>query len=112
MTDSPQFQLLQQAMEVQTRAEADACLDAMIVQLRKAMEGVSDAFLTVIAKRNVGYFAGYYDHATRLRVEELYDTVHPFLGAAKDGQKSPEEIFELGRRAGEAMREKEGKVVQ
>jgi hypothetical protein len=37
-------------------------------------------------KQNLGYHAGYYDHETRLRVEKLFDCVHPSLGAASNGQ--------------------------
>ena len=37
-----------------------------------------------IARINLGYYAGYYDHATRLRVEKLFMCRHPLLGKAQE----------------------------
>jgi len=51
-----------------------------------------------IERQNLGYFAGYYDHETRLRVEKLFSCKHPVFGSAKDGKPTPEEAFEFGRK--------------
>lgn len=49
-----------------------------------------------IAKTNLGYYAGYYDHKTRLRVERLFQCNHPVFGAASNGAPTPAEAFALG----------------
>ena len=54
------------------------------------------AAVEAIEKENIAYYAGYYDHETRLRVEKLFDCVHPSLGAASNGQLTPAEIIAAG----------------
>lgn len=50
-----------------------------------------------IAKSNLGYYAGYYDHETRERVERLFHCSHPVFGAiAENGPPTPEEAFKKG----------------
>lgn len=56
-----------------------------------------------IAKQNLGYFAGYYDNETRLRVEELFECSHPIFGNAKNGTPTPEEAFEMGKKRAKAI---------
>ena len=50
-----------------------------------------------IEKQNLGYFAGYYDSDTRLRVEQLFNCAHPIFGKAENGIPTPEEAFEMGK---------------
>lgn len=55
-----------------------------------------------ICKTNLGYYAGYYDSETRRRVEELFTCSHPIFGSIKNnGQPTPEEAFESGRKSSE-----------
>ncbi len=54
-----------------------------------------------IERQNFGYFAGYYDHETRIRVERLFSCVHPIFGAASEHIPTPEEAFEAGWNLGE-----------
>lgn len=49
-----------------------------------------------IAKSNLGYYAGYYSHKTRIRVEQLFDCVHPIFGKAREHKPSAKEAFQLG----------------
>ena len=87
-------------MAIQTRAEAIEYMKDLIVHLQKFyMLTFDEAVIT--SKDNLGYFAGYYDHETRLRVEELFDCVHPFLGPAKNGQPTPAECLQAGIKAAE-----------
>jgi len=51
-----------------------------------------------IAKDNLGYYAGYYDHDTQLRVEKLFMCSHPIFGKAANGAPTPEEAFEMGHK--------------
>ena len=46
-----------------------------------------------IAKKNLGYFAGYYDYKTQSRVNELFCTSHPVFG---DVVPTIKEAFDTG----------------
>jgi hypothetical protein len=91
--------LLSRAMEITTQEEANTLFEELVVETmaehpeREAAESVVRAAL--------GYFAGYYDHETRARVEHLFQCEHPILGAVKNGVPLPEEIFRLGMKMGE-----------
>ena len=49
-----------------------------------------------VARENLGYYAGYYDNATRLRVEKLFSCTHPIFDQASLGCPTAEEAFKLG----------------
>jgi len=54
-----------------------------------------------IERKNLGYYAGYYDSATRARVERLFNCAHPFFGAiAEKGSPTQEEAFKIGCKLG------------
>ena len=50
-----------------------------------------------IVRKNLGYFAAFYDQSTRERVEKLFRCVHPFLGSCEKHWE-PAEILEIGMR--------------
>lgn len=52
-----------------------------------------------IERINFGYYAGYYSHETRLRVEQLFNCSHPYLGKAEDGRPSVEAALQAGIKA-------------
>lgn len=52
-------------------------------------------------RANLGYFAGYYDRATRERVFELFGAEHPVFGRH---ELSPEELLAWGETLGRLMR--------
>lgn len=82
------------AMEIKDQANADAYFDALVeLAVRK---GVNRARAILIQRQNLGYFAGYYEHATRVRVEKLFRCTHPIFGAAADYKPSSDEAFALG----------------
>jgi len=58
---------------------------------------------TKLFRLNIGYFAGYYDHAVADKAYELFDTEHPIFGKE---HPSPEEIFRRGFQHGRRMRER------
>lgn len=92
------------AMRIADERSAELCLDAL-VRAHMGERGCARAEAEVIQRSNLGYFAGYYDHATRARVERLFQCEHPVFGAiAVRGAPTAEEAFELGRRLGESMR--------
>jgi len=45
---------------------------------------------------NLGYYAGYYNDETRIRVEELFGCMHPFFGKAKNGTLSVNKVLKVG----------------
>jgi hypothetical protein len=49
-----------------------------------------------IAGINLGYYAGYYDHETRERVERLFNCTHPIFGDAATHQPTAEESLNAG----------------
>ena len=51
-----------------------------------------------VERINLGYYAGYCDHETRIRVEELFKCAHPIFGKAEDGVPTPKEAFEMGKK--------------
>jgi hypothetical protein len=56
-----------------------------------------------IERSNLGYFAGYYDKDTRIRVERLFYCVHPVFGSAKKNDFKPEEVFAMGLAIGSGV---------
>lgn len=88
-------------MEVTDQTQADRMLLALVRErLTEHPEMDCDAAFT-LERTNLGYFAGYYDAETRLRVERLFDCAHPIFGPASEGIPTPEEAFAAGIRAGE-----------
>jgi hypothetical protein len=53
--------------------------------------------VTPHAAANIGYMSGYYDRATRRRIQEWFMVAHPIFGTY---EPTPEEAFELGRKLG------------
>jgi hypothetical protein len=91
---------LEPAMEITDAEEAKNYLTEYTVYQQKMMdkEKLDYKGLTAeqIAKQNLGYFAGYYNDETRLRIEELFICSHPFFGKAENGIPTNREAFEIG----------------
>lgn len=52
-----------------------------------------------IEKINLGYYAGYYDTETRIRVEKLFACSHPIFGSVLEkGIPTPEQAFKEGKK--------------
>lgn len=56
-----------------------------------------------IERQNLGYYAGYYDTATRERVERLFHCAHPIFGKAVDGVPTADEAFRMGQQQSEGQ---------
>jgi hypothetical protein len=74
-------------MEITDEREAADYFEACVKHTMSF--GVSRAEAERIERVNFGYYAGYYDHATRLRVEKLFACEHPMFGAASAGPVDP-----------------------
>ena len=60
-----------------------------------------------IIKCNIGYMAGYCDDATAKKIHRLFNAVHPIFGTATYHEDvSFEEPFGIGRKLGEAVKQK------
>lgn len=90
---------------VKTEPEARALFERLVKHTMR-VHGQTREEAEGLERHNIGYYAGYFGHETRLRVEELFKCAHPILPPAKDGQLSPEEAFELGKKWGAKSIEK------
>lgn len=83
------------AMAMESREEAAAYFEECVLDCM-SNSGSSRAEAEVIERQNLAYWAGYYDHETRCRVERLFQCEHPLLGPASAGPLSPDEAFRAG----------------
>jgi hypothetical protein len=94
------------AMEIHDPEEANAYLESLIASHMEEW-GTPREEAEASERQSLGYFAGYYDHETRQRVERLFGAVHPILGRVEGHDWRPEELFSLGQQFGRAMKGQE-----
>jgi hypothetical protein len=89
---------LSPAMEITDEADAQQYLNDYIAYTQKHLDkNPSDKTASEIARINLGYYAGYYSHDVRARVEKLFNCSHPVFGSIKEkGVPTPEEAFNAG----------------
>ena len=97
-------ELYDPAMKITDKEEAKAYFERL-VQHCLSLENISREDAERVQRHNLGYFAGYYDHDTRLRVEKLFECTHPIFGAAAYGEPTLEEAFNLGLERGKKLTE-------
>ena len=89
------------AMEITDPQDAQQYLAKYLKWIQKALDKEPrDDNMTAedIAKVNLGYFAGYYDDETRVRVEKLFTCSHPIFGTIKDnGTPTADQAFQMGK---------------
>jgi len=102
-------ELLGPAMKMTDPEEAKEYLAALIERGVKHF-GQTPEESESIQKENLGYYSGYYDTATMVRVHKLFSCAHPFFGEVKSQEDlpSPKEAFEMGTKWAEEMTEKKG----
>lgn len=88
--------LYRPAMAIADPAEAKAYFSELVEwHIAKWNEPREKAIST--QKTNLGYFAGYYSHEDRARVERLFECAHPIFGAiAENGEPTAEQAFAMG----------------
>ena len=86
-------------VEIDSQDDADTYFELLVERHMRICPEHSREEATSVQKSNIGYYAGYYGHETRLRVESLFACRHPLLKPAAQGKVTPEEAF----RAGEQM---------
>lgn len=83
------------AMEITDQAEADAYFEQCVAHAMSFGKTREEAEKT--ERANLGYFAGYYSHETRERVERLYRCAHPIFGSIQaSGPPTSEQALQTG----------------
>lgn len=83
------------AMEMTDREEAVKYFEECVEHTMSFGNSREEAI--EIEKSNFGYIAGYYDHDTRVRVEELFGSIHPIFGLTGSEALTQEEAFKVGK---------------
>ena len=83
------------AMQIDDQEEADSYFE-LLVQHSIVNFDMTQEEAETLERTNLGYYAGYYSHGTRLRVEKLFNCKHPIFGDASNGPPTPEEAFKAG----------------
>lgn len=76
---------LHPAMKITDQADADQYLKDYTAFIQKHLDEKprsDDKTAEEIAKINIGYFAGYFDHETNVRVQRLFQCTHPIYGSS------------------------------
>ena len=91
------------AMKMTDPKEAEEYLQALIERSVKYC-GQTPEEAERIMKENLGYYSGYYDTETMVRVHKLFNCAHPIFGEIKSESDlpTPEEAFEMGKTRGAA----------
>ena len=89
---------LRPAMELRTKTKALEYFEALVQRDMKHF-GKTRAEAERGQRSNLAYFAVYYDHETRVRVERLFGGIHPIFGSAASlGEPTPDKAFRLGKK--------------
>jgi hypothetical protein len=81
------------AMGITDQAEADRYFEECVAHTMR--HGASREKAEEIEKHNLGYFAGYYSHATRERVERLFRCAHPIFGSIAENGAPTDRLIAL-----------------
>lgn len=83
------------AMEITDQEQADEYFEALVTR-SMTFFGQSREEAESIQRQNLGYWAGYYTHKTRMRVERLFHCAHPIFGKAEISVPTAEEAYQAG----------------
>ena len=84
------------AMEITDQVEADLYFEICVKHTMRC-SGKTRQEAEVIEQSNLGYYAGYYDSETMVRVNRLFCTQHPVFG---NTIPTAEEAFNVGLSVG------------
>ncbi len=87
------------AMCMTFKEQADEYFE-LLVEHNMRMSEHSKKEAEEVERKNLGYYAGYYDNETRLRVEKLFNCKHPVFGNATNEPVSPEKALKMGMELG------------
>ncbi len=105
-------EIFEQALKINTKEEADVYLDeySKWIRLRSfGKELVKEP--EDIVRENFGYYAGYYSHDVRRKIEGLFECEHPIFGSIeKNGPPTMQQAFALGLEMGAKIREEKARA--
>lgn len=81
-------------MKISDQAEADRFFEELVKH--SISFGKTRAEAEAVERLNLGYYAGYYDIDTRLRVERLFLCAHPVFGKAANRTPTATEAISSG----------------
>lgn len=88
------------AMKIEAQAEADAYFAQCVEHNMRCQESEGSKPSRIraeeVERQNLGYYAGYYSHETRQRVERLFRCSHPVFGKASAHVPTIKECFDAG----------------
>jgi len=91
------------AMLIEDQTEADAYFEQCVEHTMSFGNPRTEA--EKIERANLGYFAGYHDNETRLRVERLFRCEHPIFGPiARNGPPTFSDALRAGIERGRALK--------
>jgi hypothetical protein len=97
--------LVEAAIAVETQDAANVMFEQLVQEAMRENDNMGRAEAIDTVRDNLGYFAGYYDHDTRARVERLYQCEHPVFGPiATTRPPSAEEALALVKECGKRGR--------
>lgn len=82
------------AVRITDQAKANAYFERLVKRTLSLNPELDRTEAEEIQRTNIGYWAGYHDIATRIRVYKLYKAVHPIFGM--DFDPLPGEAFAAG----------------
>jgi len=85
---------------VETEEQAKKYFD-LLVNYAVTIHSISVEEATKNELLNIGYYAGYYDNDTRIKMQKLFGAIHPIFGRVFP---TADEALEIGKRIGEKMR--------
>lgn len=98
---------LDPAMKITDKKDAEQYFRDLIVYYQNKNPKADITRVIEATKAALGYYAGYFDHETRERVEDLFECAHPFFGSIKEnGPPTPEQVFKMGLELGKKSKTK------
>ena len=88
--------IMRPAMGITEQDDADQYFKEYVAYINSVRKPDSKWDAEEVAKHNLGYYAGYYSHEIRLRVERLFKCTHPIFGDATKGEPTTAEAFQAG----------------
>lgn len=89
------------AMEITDQNAADAYFAKCVEHNMRCQESEGSKPSRIraeeVERQSLGYYAGYYSHETRERVERLFRCTHPVFGKASEHVPTFKECFEAGK---------------
>jgi hypothetical protein len=100
-------EIFEQALKINTKEEAASYLADYSKWIKIKSFGKEQVKEPEdIIRENFGYYAGYYSHDVRRKIERLFECEHPIFGSIeKNGPPTMQQAFALGLEMGAKIRD-------